>query len=353
MLISWLDEVEELQSDTLTVDIQSRTDLNVDDKLMYPTLMPRRNVDSTEISNLEQVTFRPASDRRTWDQRGRQITLRTPTTRDFQIEPIEAYFTIGEFEMQRLRERFRGNRQLIVDEIRGEVAPRTRDLAAANYRRIELECFEAWINGVVTVRDPQTGEAVPVSYDFDASRYDNAGTAWTASTAYNEFIAWYSDAPGMIGACAGVALRQPVLRAILASAPNLAGGVQMSLANLSDRISQDVQAPFRFYNMDVLPDIDVYTDGGVTTVPTKRWPSVGKIAAVPVDQRIGYTAFAPVGRAMDMGIAVPDAHIDINGMAAFPETSNNGRTLTVEVQGNPLSVPNEKRIDVMDTGILG
>jgi hypothetical protein len=351
MPINWITEIEELSSAVLTVDIQSAQGLNDDDRLMYPTLMPREDVESVKISNLGEIAFRPASDRRAWNQRGRQIPLVLPKIRDLEIEPIEAFFTIGEREQQALRERFRNNHQLMADQVKGEIPVRVRGLAAANERRIELDVFEAWVNGIVTVRNPETGESYAVSLDFDTDRYETAGTAWSdpGVNAYDELVAWFISAMGASGALSGVALRQAVLNEVLKDAPTLAGGEAMSLARLSDRISQDTGSPFRFYNMDILPDIDRFTDGGIATAPVSRWPDASKIAAVPADQRIGRTKWAPVGRAMDLDAAVPDAKIDVNGQASFPETSNNGRNYTNEVQCNVFPMPNEKRISVMDT----
>ena len=349
----WIGEVEELSAAYMSVDIQTTPDLNVDDALMWPTLMPRLNVKSVKIGEMGSVSFRPVSGRRTWNQRGRQIPLVLPKLRTMEIEPVEGYFTIDEKEMQHLRERFNGARDLIRTQIKADVRPRYLDVASANLRRIEMDAFEAWIEGLVTVRDPQNNQTYTVGYEFDTARYEEAGVAWNGVgvNAYDEFVAWFIGAQQKCGALAGAALCQPVLTEVLKDAPAMNGGARMSLANLAQRIQDDTGSPFRFYRMDVLPNFDDFTGTGIKTQAVPRWPNKAKIAAVPADQKVGTMAFAPVGRAMDVGIEVPASKIDINGMSVFPETRDNGRSLTVEVQGNIFPNPNEKRVAVMDTKI--
>jgi hypothetical protein len=320
-------------------------------RLLWDVFMPRENVGSVSLKDLTTVDFRPAADRRGWNRRGRRIPLITPKKRDMEMEPIESNFRIDEREMQRLIERFLGNEAMIRDMIKADVPARTLELAAANYRRVELDVLQAWTTGIVTVRNPENNETYDVSFDFADERMSEAGTIWTSGgvNAYKEFVAFMTDAVDLVGPTAGAALRLPARTAILEDAPTLAGGASMSLANLEDRISQDLSSPFRFYLME--DTIDVFDDGGLKTTRTKKWP-IGKIAAIPNDKRIGKTAFAPVGRAVSIANQVPEAKLDVNGCAVFPMEDNGGRELDVECQLNAFPVPDENRVAVIDTLIV-
>jgi hypothetical protein len=346
---SWIDQAEELSPAALTVLAQTVSP-NDNGRLLWDQFFPRKDVPSVDLRNLVSLDYRPAADRREWDQRGRRIPLKTPDSRNLEMVPIESNFRIDEREMQRLVERFAGTETLIRDQIKADVPARTEGLAAANYRRLELDAFQAWTSGKITVRDPETGETYDADFQLDTARMQTATTAWNDAgvNAYNLFIAWLRDAVDKVGPLAGVALRYPPLLAILADAPTLAGGAAMSLANLSDRVSQDTASPFQFFLVE--DTVDVFSDGGIATTRTKKWP-VSKIAAIPSDRRIGNAAFAPVARAVSLSRQVPEAQIDVNGVAVFPEADNGGRSLVVEAQSNVLPVPDESRVDVIDTGV--
>lgn len=347
---TWMHAIEEMSPANLSV-LAQLVSPNDDGNLLWDTFMPREDVGSVELKDLTTLTYRPTADRRGWNQHGRRIPLLVPGTRNMEMEPIESNFRVDEREMQRLLERFLGNEALVQQKIMVDVPTRTTGLAQANYRRIEFDTLESWSSGTVTARDPETGFAVPVSFQFAVERMASAGTAWNAGgfNAYDAFIAWMNDAQAMVGPTKGAVLRLKVRKAILDSAPTLTGGAKMSLAQLQDRVSQDLNAPFQFYLME--NTLDIFNGGGITTTRAHKWP-IGKIAAVPNDGIVGKVAFAPVGRAMALSNAVPEAQLDVNGNAVFVTEANGGRELDVECQLNAFPVPDENRIAVLDTGIV-
>jgi len=348
---SWIHAVEALSPAVLTVLAQLISP-NDTGRLVWDTFMPRQDVGSVEIPDLTTTIYRPVADRRGWNRRGRRIPVRVPSRRDLEMEPIESNFRIDEREMQRLIERFLGNEDLIQQKIMVDIPDRTQTLAQANYRRVEFDVLDSWANGTVTARDPESGDPQAVQYQFAPERMATAGTPWDTEgfNAYDAFISWMTDALAYVGPIKGAVIRLKARRAILNTAPKLMGGAQMSLALLEDRISQDLNSPFQFFLLE--DTLDVFNGGGITSTRTHKWPT-GKIAAIPNDGLIGRTAFAPIGRAMTLSNAVPEAKIDVNGCAVFVDDANGGRELDVECQLNALPVPDENRVFVLDTGIVG
>lgn len=346
---AWTQEVEELSPAALTVLAQAVSP-NDNGRLLWDAFFPRQNVSSVDLDNIEALDFRPASDRREWNQRGRLIPSKKPDTRKISIVPVEGNYLWGEYELQKLNEGANGNAALIAEIMQSTVPGKVRQIAAANYRRIEIDAFTAWALGTLTQRNPQNAaETYTASFAFDSSRYQTAGTAWNDAglNAYDEFLAWLDDAIDAMGGVQGAVMRRTVMKAILADAPDLAGGAKMTLAQLEQRIMDDLGSAFRFYPIE--NTVDVFTDGGTATTSTKIW-SAQKVAAVPVGGRVGSTAFAPVVRAMDIARNAGNAGIDVNGQTAYYEEHNNGRELSVEVQANPLSIPEEKNLYVIDVG---
>ena len=347
---SWIEAVDELSPAALTVRAQavSPTDQG---RLYWSGFMPRQNVPSVNLADVTTLDDRPVADRREWNQRGRHVPPRVPARREVSIVPIEAYDKIGEYEMQRLNERFNANQSIMADEIGVTIPARIRRLAQSDYRRLEVDMWTAWLTGVITQRNPQNAaETYQVSYGFTAGRLQTAGTAWDNAgvNAYDELVAFAEDAIENLGSLAGFVTRLSVIQAIQADAPDLLGGVSMTRAQLNQRLSDDLgQAVFLRAIEDT---VDVYTDGGTATTSTKVF-TAGRIAAVPADGRIGYTAFAPVVRAMEMARALPKAGIDTNGVTVYYDEAGTGRELTVEAQLNALPVPDDNRIWVMNTGI--
>lgn len=341
--------IEELSPGPLTVVAQTISPNN-QGELKWDLFFPRRDVDSIDLREVTTIDFRPVSDRREWNAPGRLIHDITPDFRNLSIVPVESYFKWNELEMQKLRERADANSQAVAQIIGRSVPGKVTQLTEANYRRIEVDAFNAWANGQVVAKNPQTGTTFTTSFGFDAGRMQTAATAWDdpSVNAYDELIAWLEDGIDAVGPIRGVVLRLALLRAIQADAPDLIGGVAMTRAQVADRVSQDVGFPFQFVIFE--DTVDIYNDGGTAFTSTNVW-TAGKIAAIPANGNVGYTAFAPVVRAMDLAAAFPGEGIDTRGMTAFYSEANEGKEAKVEVQVNPFTIPNEQRLWVMDTQV--
>lgn len=323
---------------------------NDDGRLKWDTFFRRTPVDSVDLEDVTTLDYRPATDRREWNQRGRLVPIKTPNRRKVSIVPIEGNYTWGEYELQKLNERAMGNQQIILDIMQATVPGRVDAIAQANYRRLELDCFEAWALGTLTQRNPQNAaETFQASFGFDVGRYQTAGTAWNDNSlnAYDELLDWLDDAINAVGAIKGIVCRRNFVKEVLKDAPDLAGGAQMTFVQLEQRIQDDLGSDFRFYPIE--DTVEVFTDGGTATTSTKVW-AAEKIAAVPAGTFVGDAVFAPVVRAMEIARALPQAKIDINGQTVFYEEHNNGRELSVEVQMNAAPIPNEQKLFVMDVG---
>lgn len=346
---SWTQEIEEVSPAALTVLAQAISP-NDDGKLKWDVFFPRKNEESVDIDDIQAIDYRPASDRREWNQRGRLIPTKLPNTRKISVVPIEGYFQWGEYELQKLKERTMGNAALMAKIMMSSVPDKVKAIAMANYRRLEVDAFKAWATKTIIQRNPQNAaETFTVSFNFDSSRYQTASTAWNdpGLNAYDEFLDWLDDAINAIGGVKGVVCRRNFVKEILADAPDLAGGAKMTMAQLEQRIQDDLSSEFKFYPME--DTVEIFDDGGTATTSTKVW-TAQKIAAVPTKTVVGKAAFAPVTRAMDIATALPQAKIDVNGQTAFYEEMNNGRELQVEVQLNAMPVPFEQDMFVMDVG---
>ncbi len=348
MDFTWLETERRYAPPALTVRAQtvSPNDRGI---LRWDTYFPRVDVESIDLSEIITLDDRPVADRRDWNGPGRLIPINIPALKGMEITPIEAYDAIGEREIQKLNERTGGNAQLIRDQI-GVTIPRRSDrLSKACYRRIEVDAFAAWALGTVTVRSPQDAtKKYTVSLNYDPARLQTAPTAWNdgGSNAYNNLIAWCTDAIDAVGGIEGVMLRLPLLNEILRDAPPMALGVPMTRAQLADRIGQDLAQPFRFELFEDM--VDIFDDGGVTTTRTKVW-AAGRLAAIPQGTTVGSSYFAPVARAMELANVEPAAAIDVNGVSVFYESTNSGKELQIQSQLNALSVPSEQLVYVINT----
>ncbi|HLL74815.1 MAG TPA: major capsid protein [Pyrinomonadaceae bacterium] len=346
---TWIEEIEDLSPAVLTVRAQAQS-VTDQGRLYWNGFMPRRDVNSTTLDDVTTLDFRPVADRREWNQRGRLLPKRIPPRRQIKIVPIEMYDLIGEEEMQKLMMRFNGDQALVAGEMAVDIPSRVDQMALGDYRRLELDMFEAWLNGSITQRHPQTGETFAASFGIDSSRITTALTAWDDAgvNAYDELVAWYEDGLEAVGAGRGVALRLATLRAIQADAPDLANGVQMTRAQLAERVQDDLGAPFEFI---VIEDtVDLPTDGGTATSSTKVFEA-GNVAFVPADNRIGSSAFVPVLRAYDLVRQFPQAGIDTRGVTVFYDEEITGRELRIEAQLNAMPIPDEQRVWVIDAGV--
>lgn len=346
---AWTSAIDEVSPAALSVTAQAVSP-NDDGRLKWDAFFPRRDVDSVDLKDVTTLDYRPASDRREWNQRGRLIPVKTPNMRNVSIVPIEGNYMWGEYELQKLNERSLGNAAIIAQIMQSNVPDRVRAIALANYRRLEVDAFTAWALGSITQRNPQNAaETFAASFGFDAGRYQTAGTAWNdpSVNAYDLLLAWLDDAIAAMGPVRGVMSRRAFVKEVVADAPDLALGAKMTMSQVEDRIQQDLGSEFRFYQNE--DTVEVFTDGGTATTSTKVW-AAQRIAAVPAGVNVGYSAFAPVVRAMDIARQLPQAKLDINGQTAFYEEHNNGRELSVEVQVNAAPIPDEQKMFVMNVG---
>jgi hypothetical protein len=339
--------VEELSPASLTVVAQTISANNTG-RLRWPLFFPRRNVDSVDLREVTTTDFRPVSDRREWNSRGRLISTVAPPTRELSMIPVEGYYKWDEYEINKLSAQAAGNSEVINQIIGRSIPSKVAQIVEANDRRIEVDAFTAWATGTNVAKNPQTGTTHTVSFGFPSDRLTTAGTAWddTGQNAYDLLISFLEDAQDKIGPVVGVVLRTALHRAIHADAPNGPLGTIIPRGRLAEAVSDDLGIPFNFFLFD--DTLDVYTDGGTTTSAVNVWPA-GYIAAVPSGGVVGSTVFAPVVRAMEVARQSGAPGIDQRGQTVFYEESVMGRDLTVEVQVNPLTIPNEQKLRVENT----
>ena len=339
--------VEELSPASLTVVAQTISAQNTG-RLRWPIFFPRQDVNSIDLKEVTTIDFRPVSDRREWNSRGRLIPDITPPVRELSLIPVESYYKWDEFEIQKLSERANANSE-VINQILGRSIPgKVAQLVEANNRRIEVDAFTAWATGTNVAKNPQTGTTTTVSYQFPSDRLTTAGTAWddAGQNAYDLLISFLEDAQDKVGPVVGVVLRTALHRAIHADAPNGPLGTIIPRGRLAEQVSDDLGIPFNFFLFD--DTVDVFNDGGTATTSTNVWPA-GYIAAVPSGGVVGRTVFAPVIRAMEIAQASGSPGIDTRGQTVYYEESVMGRDLTVEVQVNPFTIPNEQRVRVENT----
>jgi|SRR5436189_2668517 len=346
---SWIQADQALSPVALTVRAQTISP-NDQGRLSWDAFFPRRNVPSVDLRDITSLDRRPAADRREWNARGRYIPMLTPAQRDMSIVPIEAYDKIEERELQKLAEGARGNDQIIQNVIGSSIPDRTDTLVLADYRRLELDAASAWANGYIRQYNPQQGAYYQASFGFSNSRLTTAGTAWNdaARNAFDDFLAWVTAGIDYVGPVEAAVMRKATFNAILADAPDLPMGVASNATQLVQQI-QD-QLGFGFSIIVNENSLDVFDDGGTAVTRTKVWPAQ-KVALVPAGGMVGFTAFAPVRRAMELSNQVPEAGIDVNGVTVYHEESNGGRELTIEAQLNAMPVPDEQKVFVIDAGV--
>lgn len=350
MDFTWMAQVEELSPAALTVRAQTLSP-NDNGKLLWDIFFPRVDVPSVDLKDITTLDDRPAADRREWGARGRLVPVLTPAQRQLRMVPIEAYDKIDELEMQHLMEGTFGNQSIVQDVIGVRIPDRTDRLAMADYRRLELDAMSAWATGTIIQRNPQNAaQTFTASFGFPGTRLQTAGGGgWDAATsAYDEFLAWYEDGIELCGPGEGAVMRLATFREILADSPDLPGGVKMTRAQLAERVQQDIGQPFQFFILE--NSLDVFNDGGTAVTRTKVWPAE-QVAFVPAGRAVGRTAFAPVVRAMEISAQVPEAGIDLNGVTIYHDNGNAGRELTIEAQLNAMPLPDESRYFVIDAGV--
>lgn len=345
-LFAWIAAEAALTNLGLTVRAQQISPNDVG-RLYWPIFFPRVDVDSTKISEIRTIDYRPVADRREWNARGRLIPLKTPELAVAEMVPIESYFTIDEKEINDIQQRVNGNAALFREIVGASIPKRTDGLVDSNYRRLEMDAITAWVTGSISVRHPQGAEpAISVSLGYDSARYLN-NTAWDAfgANAWSRFIGFIEASIEVIGSSGGAAMRRATFNAIQAAAPQ--GVLAMPLTKGQTlQLIRDTLGNGSFQIVLVDDSHDVFNDGGMATTRTKVWPA-GYVAALPEGLRVGSSYFAPVARAYDF-LAAAGNRVDIRGNSVFRDEAGMGREFTVECQLNALPVPNEQDVFIAD-----
>lgn len=345
-MIDLLEGVKSVSSANLTVRAQELSPTN-NGTLRYQTVMPREDVDSTTLSELIETDFRPVGARREWNASGQRLTFKTPSEANLSFTPIESDTLIDEQEMEKLDQRYEGNQQMILDRLKVTVPKRTDSLTEMNYRKLEADVFDAWTKGYVTQKNPQGNQTYLINYGIPSGRIQVAGSAWTTSNAYANFIAWLKDGRSSVtGGIIGAMASSRVIETIIGAAPVLANGMRMNIDEFNSDIRSRVGFVFAFVANDEEADFPV---NGGAAYARARYFGASKIALIPAGGGIGKTAFAPVRRARALAAEVPEARIDIRGVSIFKFGKNNNKSLQIEAQLNAFPIPSEKRVWVMDT----
>jgi len=343
---SWLDQLESLNLTNLTIREQTRSADNPLN-LRYRTLFPRVPTDSVVVSTIEKVQNRFTGGRRDWNAQGRELPDNLGPTSRFEMVPINPTKHMDERYLQRLGER--GAQDLIRAGIMKDVSAWATELTDATERQLEVEAFEAWLTGLITVMDPKTGATVTVSLGYGTDEYPTPGTAWDdpAEDAYVNLLAGLQAATQKFGQnVGGVRAHRTIWSAIVADSPDGVGGLRPTFNALRDRVREE-----GFPDFDMIVEertYDKWADGGTDTTTEYYLPD-GLIAYQPADDRIGNTHVAPVVRAYDF-LSGGNRSL-ANGVVIFRSEKNDGKTLLNEAQQNALVVPEQSRVFVEDTGI--
>ncbi len=351
----WIKEIALLSAVALTAQAQvfGVNDIDPAKQMLYPALYSEASIDSIVINEILNLDERYVSDRRPWNARGRRIPMQVPKTTETTIVPIEAYDTLDELELTKLREKANHNLALFRDIVGNSIPARIKRLVAANHRRVEVDAIEAWAKGQITVRNSETGLTEVVSLGFGSSRYQVASTAWDdgGEDAFVELVAFVKNAKNTFGQVRGVMLSQQVLDEITKDAPNNIPGinqaVEVTKGQLEEMLTKQFGHGFKFFVNE--RTADVFDNAGTAFTRTRVWP-VGVVAAIPAGSAtIGTLYKAPSTRAMHIMAEAGGKSLEQQGMMVFPESTGNGRGLTIECQCNWIPLPNENWVYVVDT----
>lgn len=345
MDFAWIEEVKKLSPAALTVRAQL-LDPTDNGSLKWSTLFPRTNVNTHEVTDLITKDFRPVGSRREWDAHGRRAVHKSPGTRKITIIPIETEDVVGEKELTDLKDNFRNSQGLIVDELKVRIPDRGDMLAMMCWRTLEKDAMSAWLKGYFDQEDPQTGRVYRTFLGIDAARQTIAGSSWVTG-AYGKFIAWLKVAKTKVkGGIIGVMSTSLVIQTIFDDAPVLANGQRMGYDEFYKDIRNRTGLNIQFVEND--EHADFFLDGGART-EERRFFDEGYISIIPAGGVVGKTAFAPVSRAQDLSAQVPDAKIDIRGVAVFHYPENDGKALKMQAQLDPMPIPADEKVFSTDT----
>ncbi len=346
MPFNWLDQYAALTPANLTIREATRTAENPLD-LRYRAIFPRTPASSVKLSDITTVDFRPVGGRREWNAQGREIPEKFGPARNFEMVPINPTHHIDERMLQLFGES--GMEELLRRGVIGSLETWPQRLADAVERQLEMEAFEAWYSGLITVMDPKTGATVTVTMGFDqATTYPTAGTAWNdpGEDSYKNFLAALQAAQTKFGTIGAARTRRAVYMAIKDDAPDGPNGLRPTIASLQERVREE-----GFPDVSLIIDertYDKFSDGGSTTAATNYVPA-GKIAFQPSSGVVGATHVAPVVRAYDFLTGA--ARSLANGIVIFRSEKNDGKTLLIEAQENAIVLPDEGKTYVVDTSV--
>lgn len=347
MNLSWIEKVKRLTAAALTVRVQM-LDPTDNGTLKWSTLMPRVDVDTHDVTDLILKDYRPVGSRREWDAHGRRIPILTPDTRKITIIPIETEDLIHEQELVALRDRFNNNQQLIVDQLKVTIPQRGDTLAMAAWRTLEKDVMDVWLKGYLDQFDPQSKKFFRTSFGIDSARQTVAVSPWTTNP-YAKFIAWLKAAKMYVkGGIIGVMSSGTVIQAIFDDAPVLSNGQRMGYEEFYKDIRNRTGLNIVFVENNETGDF--FVDGGTRT-ERKRYFDESYIAIIPAGGAVGKTPFAPVSRAQDLSAQVPDAKIDVRGVAVFHFGENDDKALKMQAQIDALPIPTDEKVYATDTGI--
>lgn len=343
-LLAAVSNREELTAANLTIREQARLAENPND-LRWIGIAPRVETRSIKISEITKVDFRAIAGRRAWDAGARELAERLGPAVNWRIMPMGAKHTIDEEQLQLLRERTGNLPQLIQAEIVKDVTQWPSFLSDAVDRSIEVELFEAWMKHQITVKDPETSEAVVVDLQFDDERYPVEGTAWNDAgiNAYDRFRYHLKVARRKIGSVGGVRLRQVTLDEVLKDAPVTPAGYAMTMTEMTARLREEVPEFKGFITDERTYD----ANNGTGAVDEQFYVPTGRVAFQPADGRVGNTHFAPVTRAFDY---VKSDKVSLHNVTVFHYTKNEGKSLVIEAEALPLPLPDERRVYVVNAG---
>lgn len=346
MPVSWIDTIEEISNPALTVEAQT-VPLPQEETFMQDALMPRENVDKTEIKGVKVRAIRPTSGRREWNGPG--VTVEKPVPEEFEMNilPIEGRDQIDEKEYDELqRETINGGEARLRELLVANIPDRVRHIALANIRTLEWDTYISWLYGEIRQFNPQNrAQEISASFPWKADRIQTAATPLNDAgvNSYEETVAFIKEGVEEMGAIEGLMLRQPLLDVIRADAPTV-NGKKLNLLELEAEIRSEIGQDFRF----IVNRAWIEPRG----VKTFLFP-VPRMALVPIGGAVGKRLFAPVGRAIDAALAVPDAGIDVRDQGAFVEVSNGGRHWAMQVQLNSAPYPDKNRVWVYNSGVTG
>jgi hypothetical protein len=334
-----------LSAANLTIREQARLAENPND-LRWPALAPRVESPSTKISEITKVEHRAIAGRRAFNAQPRELAERLGPARDYRIMPVSVRKTLDEEYLQELGDRVGEAPELIRKEIIKDVDRWPTFLSDSVDRLIEVEFFEAWFTGKITVKDPVTGEAIQVSMLYDSARYpveatpiDDAGV-----NAWERFVFHLREARRRFGgAVGGFRARQRTIDEIVKDAPVNRDGYEMTQADAERRLAEMGFSGFKF-----VADERTYDASNGAEAPDERYyVPEGLGAFMPTSGRIGSTYFAAVRRAAQH---VKSEKVNLHNVTVFYYSANEGSSLIIRAEALPLGVPDEGSLYVVDWG---